>query len=352
MSDFVRRVIIVLAIAAGFVFGAWLLAHSGPMVLILFSALLAGVFFDAVAGWLSDRTPVHRKVWLVATVVLLVAASAAAVWWTKVSIEVNQEHLSQMGELVAQVRSNIREIPVLGDISTQRLLETAAGSLAGGLQGLGVVLSGLSSAVIVAVAGFFVAWNPQLYSRPALALIPPRARRKAADVTREAVSQLRSWLVGRIFTMVAVGVLTGVGLFAIGLPLAGHLGLVAGLFSFVPYIGPFASVIPAILVVGATGWQWTLLAGVLGVYAGAQFLEGNFVTPLVQQHQVSVPPAALLLFQVLMGIIGGIPGVIVSTPILVVVIVLVKRLHVERVRTELVLADTAGPGTAASPSPD
>lgn len=137
------------------------------------------------------------------------------------------------------------------------------------------------------------------------------------------------WLVGRFASMAAVGVLTTLALSAIDMPLALVLGVIAGLFSFVPYIGPISSAVPAILI-GLTESPW-MAVYVVVIYAVIQFLEGNFITPLIQRRAVSLAPAVLLFSQFAMAVFYGLFGVLLATPLAIVLIVLVQMLYVQDV---------------------
>jgi predicted PurR-regulated permease PerM len=69
---------------------------------------------------------------------------------------------------------------------------------------------------------------------------------------------------------------------------------------------------------------------VLILYVVVQQLEGNLFQPLIQERAVSMPPAVLVLSLVAFGALFGFPGLIVATPVMAVVIVLVKELYVKR----------------------
>ena len=84
--------------------------------------------------------------------------------------------------------------------------------------------------------------------------------------------------------MVLVFVLTGLGLWAIGVPAALALALLAGLAEFVPIVGPIVAAAPALLIALSAGWQtalWTLL-----LYLAIQQVEGTLIQPLVQHRVV------------------------------------------------------------------
>jgi predicted PurR-regulated permease PerM len=126
--------------------------------------------------------------------------------------------------------------------------------------------------------------------------------------------------------MMLVFVLTGLGLWAIGLPAALALALLAGLAEFVPLIGPVVAAIPALLIALAEGWQtalWTLL-----LYLAIQQVESNLIMPLVQHRVVSLPPAVALFAVVAFGLLFGSLGVLFATPLAVVIFVAVKKLWV------------------------
>ncbi|MBW3599182.1 MAG: AI-2E family transporter, partial [Planctomycetes bacterium] len=119
----------------------------------------------------------------------------------------------------------------------------------------------------------------------------------------------------RLASMAVVGVLTAVGLLVLGVPLALGLAILAALLSFVPFLGPVVSAVPAVLV--AFVESPTLALWVVGLYGAVQLVETYLVTPFIQQRAVSLPPSALLAAQILMGIMGGILGILLATPLAV-----------------------------------
>jgi predicted PurR-regulated permease PerM len=187
----------------------------------------------------------------------------------------------------------------------------------------------LSDVAVILIIGIFGAAQAGLYTRGALHLVPSALNDRAKSLLQTLGHALRWWLVGRLASMAIVGVMTTLGLWLIGIPLALSLGLLAGILSFVPYIGPLVSVIPALLVALLEGPQMILY--VLVIYVGVQLLESNLITPLVQRRAVSLPPVALLVAQFLLGIAAGLFGVLVATPLAVVIIVLVQVLYVHGV---------------------
>jgi predicted PurR-regulated permease PerM len=138
---------------------------------------------------------------------------------------------------------------------------------------------------------------------------------------------LQLWFLGQFADMVVVAVLTGAGLYLLGVPLALTLALIAGLLNFVPYIGALAGAVPALAVAVAQSPQTALYVAIL--FAVVQTLEGNVVAPLVQKRTVDLPPALTILSQTILGTLFGIMGLILATPLAAAAMVAVRMVYVE-----------------------
>jgi predicted PurR-regulated permease PerM len=132
---------------------------------------------------------------------------------------------------------------------------------------------------------------------------------------------------GQLMTMASVGILIGIGLTLLGVPLSGTLGLIAAVLSFIPSLGPFLSVIPAIilgLTQGPIMGLWVCL-----LYLGVQTLEANVITPLIQRRAINLPPAFVLGSELLMGLLLGGAGLAFATPLAAVLLVLINMLYIQ-----------------------
>ena len=160
-----------------------------------------------------------------------------------------------------------------------------------------------------------------------LKLIPPSGRSRAAQVLDKLNEGLLGWLLGTIVSMVLVGILSWVGLSLLGARLAGILALFAALITFIPNLGPVLALIPALLFALLDGPGQAL--NVFLLYGGIQFVESNLITPLVQKRLNDIPPALLLIVQIIVGGFAGTLGLIMAAPLLVIVMVLVQMLYQE-----------------------
>jgi predicted PurR-regulated permease PerM len=199
----------------------------------------------------------------------------------------------------------------------------------------------LSLLTIVLIGGLYLAAQPTLYATGLLRLIPPSARTRSAE-TLDAISvSLKNWLKGQALGMLFVGVATGLGLWLVGVPAAWAIGLVAGLAEFVPYLGVLVAGIPAVVLGFGQGTEtglWTVL-----VLIAVQQLQGNLVMPLVQNKMVDLPPAVTIFGIIAAGILFGVAGILLATPLTIVVLVLIRRLYLHEDKQEVLASADAPP---------
>ena len=328
--DWTRRALLLAAV----VLLALLLGFAVEVLLLGFAGALLAVLLRAVSDPLSRRTGLSPRWALVVTLGLILLLFGGAGWLIAPDLaEQTQELSEQLPQALQDVRGQLAQYSW-----GAKLIEEAdqAGKLASGsadswlsrLAGFfTVTAAALVNAVVVLFVGLYLAFQPSLYVRGFLGLIPPPRRRRAAEVLDAVGHTLRWWLIGKAFSMLVIGVLTTLGLWLLGIPLALSLGLIAGLLSFIPNVGPILSVIPAALLGLMQSPQVALY--VLLLYVGIQVVESNLLTPLVEQRTVYLPPALTLLAEVLFAVLIGGLGLLLAAPLTATALVLVKMLYIE-----------------------
>ncbi|MGI4880575.1 MAG: AI-2E family transporter, partial [Janthinobacterium lividum] len=181
---------------------------------------------------------------------------------------------------------------------------------------IGGAAGAIGSLVLIVTFGIFIAIDPRLYER-GVVWLTPQPKRAALRATIEAMGKmLRRWVAGRIVLMLFEGTLIFLGLSLVGAPLPLLLGLVAGLFAFIPNLGAIASGI-LIVTIGFSGGVTTGLWTV-GVYLVVQVAD-NFINPLIEKRAVDLAPAVVLAAQLLFGVLFGLLGVTLADPIIALV---------------------------------
>jgi len=193
----------------------------------------------------------------------------------------------------------------------------------------GGLLGGIANAVLIVVIGIYLAADPISYRMGVLRLLPPARRARADEMLGETASALRKWLTAMSLDMLFLGTITGIGLWLVGVPLYFALGVLSGLSVFVPYLGPLVATVPGLLLALSVSPQLALYA--LIVYVVTQQLEGNISLPLLQRWTVQMPPALMLLAIVGFGLLFGLWGVLLATPLAVATITIIRMAYVEDV---------------------
>jgi predicted PurR-regulated permease PerM len=143
----------------------------------------------------------------------------------------------------------------------------------------------------------------------------------------ESGTTLQRWLLGQLISMATIGTLTTLGLWIVGCPVPVALGILAGLFAFVPVIGFLFAFVPTILIALSEGGQVALAATL--VFLVVQQLEEQLVHPMAQKWATALPPALGLLSLAAAGALFGLPGLIFGCPLTVVIMRLVQLLYIE-----------------------
>jgi len=221
------------------------------------------------------------------------------------------------------------------------------GNVLGRVTGLAsTTLGALVNVVVVAVIGLYLAAQPDLYSGGIKRLFPFKYRARAGEVFGVLDEALWRWLLGRMGLMLSNGLLTALGLWLLGVPLALTLGLLAGLLNFIPNFGPFIAAVPAILIALLQGPRQALYVALL--YFVLQTIDGYVFTPLVDRKSVELPPVLAITAQVLLGFAFGFIGLLLASPLTATMMLLVKMLYVEDVLGDPIMRESnvGAPDTA------
>jgi predicted PurR-regulated permease PerM len=335
-----RATVVVLATMAG----AYLLWLLVDLLLLLFACALVSLILLTVTNWVRLRTKLPFAAALAVSVLGLIALLGGAFYFFGTTMQAEFTELAQrLPAAWASVQARLQATPI-GASLLQRAEalapsgQTVVNAATTVLTTIGGALSGL---VLVLIGGLYLAAQPTLYAGGVLRMLPAAARAQTAETMDAITVSLKNWLKGQALGMLFVGVGTGLGLWLVGVPAAWAIGLVAGLAEFVPYLGVILAGLPAIILGFGQGTDtglWTI-----GVLIAVQQLQGNLVMPLLQNRMVDLPPAVTIFGIIAAGILFGAPGVLLATPLTIVVLVLIRRLYLKEDKHEVLESAEAPP---------
>ena len=324
---FPRRVLLV-TVAVAVVL---LLSQLAAVVILVFAGIVVATVLRGIARqferWL--KLPPRLSVALSA---LLVIGAFAAVGWVA-----GDALASQFAALREQLPRAWKALTgwLDGMFLGRQLLHVvrdawdsgfSASQLAGAA---GVTLGSVGTLLLMLVLGAYLAAEPRVYVRGAVHLVPRSQRPRFEAALNAAGDGLSRWLLGQAVSMLFLGGTTALGLALLGMPLAGVLGLITGVFGFVPFFGAVAAGVLAVLLGFVEGPQMALHVALL--FVAIQQMEEYLLQPIVQRWAVKLPPVLGLSATVMFGILFGPLGVMFATPLVVVVMILVQKLYVEDV---------------------
>lgn len=314
----IARILRTTALLAGVAALLWTIDDA---VLVIFLAVLLATMLRGLGRQLHRVTGLNITAAVIITFAILVAIIGSIGSWVS-------------PRLVAQTHQLWGELSGHLHVWWSKMNDLDFAGLSGGAGGTSLIrlvasstISFLGALVVVTATAVYLAIDPEIYVEGVVHLLPIWYRQKGRSVLIEMGAAMQDWLLGQFVNMIAIGLLVGGGLALLGVPLALVLGVVAGLFTFVPYLGTIISAIPALLVAFTAGLRETLW--VIGLFLVAHGVEGYLIAPLVQRRTVRLPPALTVTAMIVLTAIFGMTGVLIATPLVAVVMIGTARIYVE-----------------------
>jgi predicted PurR-regulated permease PerM len=347
-SDLVRAALVVVATLVGL----QLLWAARFFVLTAFLGVLIGLAAGSAVDWLLLRTRLQRPLAAALVVFGSVTGLVLLAFWIGPTLATQSTELREkLPEAVMKFEVWMaREQPAVLDLIAppDTMVASGADSIAASSGGgrlvramashapaisgfaFGVLQSTVlvfAAAVLVMFLALYIATDPGVYRRGMLLLVPEHRRERMGELLTALGGALKTWFATQLIAMLVIGVVTTIVLSLIGVRAAVPLGVLAGIFEFIPNVGPTLSAIPAILMGFADSPRMALI--VVGVYWVIQFLENNLLIPYLMREQLDLPPALTLVTQVVMASVFGFLGLFVAIPLLATIVVMVRMLWVD-----------------------
>jgi predicted PurR-regulated permease PerM len=181
-------------------------------------------------------------------------------------------------------------------------------------RGLGSMLTVVGYVVLTPVLTFYLLRDWDRITATLRDLVPLPRKDGVVSFFGRYDRLLGRYLRGQITVAIAIGTITGLGLWIARFPYAGTLGLVVAIFSVVPYLGLLLSLIPALLIALVSGSVGLSLIKVAVVYGVAQGLEGAVISPRIVGDSVGLHPVWVVLALALGGFYFGFVGLLIGVP--------------------------------------
>ncbi len=322
----------------------WLAGRVAEVLLFLFLAVLIAVYLDALTAFLAAKAKLnHRVAFALALLITLAALAGIGALLVPPVVEQTRQLLSKLPDYAAAWKQRLalllQQFPALQALVTPEsqsqmvssALDQAQGFIGGLLPKVFNIAQGFIDVASILVMGLYLALHPSVYRDFIVSVTPPRHRDATRAVLTALGETLRSWLLAQMLTMAVLGALSAFGLSLLSVPYALTFGMFTGLAAIVPFFGTLVStLVPALFVLGGPGGAvGALFVVLLGV--AVHLIEGNVVAPIIMQRGVHLPPVFSIMAVLIAGTLLGPLGLLIAVPALCVVMVLVRKILIERV---------------------
>lgn len=334
--SFLRRVVLGTFLAAMVLLLMAAVWASGQVVLLLLLSMLLALFLRELSRRLRRTLPVSPAWSVLIVSFTLLCLGGMTLWLMAPEITAQAEGLvSHLPESWAQIQQRwghhpagkwlLRAQAEMPDAPMGALMSRATGIF-------NSVLGAGGGLLFVFFMSLYLALDPHRYKNGVLLLFPAPRRSRVEEIMDATAERLWQFLVAQGASMLVVFVMTTFGLWMIGMPVYLALGLLAGLLTFIPYLGPLLSFLPALLVAAASNGASVLSVTLL--YGTVQLLESYLITPMMQRKIADLPPALTILVQGALGLYSGVLGVLLAAPLTAAGMVIVKMAYLEDVLQE------------------
>lgn len=314
-----------------------LVGYAATFFFLVFGGIIVSVVISGLSEFVSSKTSLGYGMSMGLVMLLLIALIGGTIWALAPTVSRQADELAQsLPASVERLKGHLSQSE-WGKKLLEGIPEKPGQIFSSNGRGMGVLsqitgifsstLGGLVNVLIVIITGIYLASSPDIYRKGFVKLFSPSYRHRLLGVMDQCYTTLKNWFISRSITMTVVAVVTGVGLALLGIPFPIVLGIIAGILNFIPNLGPYIALAPALLVALPQGTNYVIY--VFALYMGVQSLEGYILTPLLDKKFVSVPPALLLFGQVLLGILVGLAGVLFASPLIAVLLVIIQELYIK-----------------------
>jgi len=305
------------------------------VLLILFGAVVLAVALDVPITWLRQKFSLNRPTALVLVLSFLLAMGTLLSWVLLPEV-IEQVNLLQriIPALPEQLNNLVRQVPALQNLERELLSKASLERMQPlGQQLLGFAggaANGTIQTLLMALLAVLFALDPRSHQRLLIAATPNFYRPRIQLVMGESREALGGWLAGMTLSAVAVFLTTWAGLALLKVPLALLSALACVVLTFdatsCPTLGTLLPMGVALLLVSPGKMVQVLILRLI-----LQQLEAFVLTPFLLSRTVNLLPTVALVSQLSLGVLLGLPGVLLALPLVVVLQVLGRELLVHDV---------------------
>ena len=339
-----RNILVTIIIALGLLF-IWEIRGT---LMLTFAAVILVVLFTMPVRLLMQRFKMNRFLsillsvigfFVILTLMALLVFPTIGAQFSTLATETVPNGIEQLQASITR-ENLIAWFPFLEGVITgdsTELINQVISQVSDALGRLGgtilPVVGGVANTILSVLIIFFLSMyllaEPELYVNGIIRLTPKWYRARMQIILQRVDSTLRVWLSVTAVSMIVVGVGTGLGLAALGIPEWAALGVLAGALSFIPNFGPIVALVPSVaaaITQNSGNVIWTIV-----IIYGVSFFQSQVLSPVLASERMNMPAILVLLGQIIFGFFFGFLGLMLAVPLSACVAALVDEIYVKDV---------------------
>ena len=312
----------------------WLGGFFAEISMILLLAFLLSFILNPFVDYLEQHS-IRRTAATIATF-LGVGALLGIALWVAVPLFIGQlklladmmKHVNMEQQLLAIGQEIEHRVPFLKAVDVARTVNAAANDFMDGvLSNISKIFSLLMLLAIVPFVSFFIVLDGRRSLKALIEKVPNRYFEITLNLVHRLGHELAGYIRGWLLDSFIVGIMMIIGYFIIGMNYAFVLGFVAGITNLIPYVGPVAGVVPAVIVAVLQGGNSTLVVNIIILTLIVQLIDNIAVQPWAFATSVNMHPLAVLIIVLIGNEFGGIIGMLLAIPIATIIKVTAKQAY-------------------------
>lgn len=336
-----KRLNFIISITIGLVILFYVLSKLKWLFIYFSIALMLAYFFDPLYRYL-----IHKKVPKVLAIIVVFGIIIALLILTIVFL---------IPSVISQLNVLYREIPnfienyqnlilsikpqlskFINPVDVEILLKENLSELQKGILGfsqtiiiyLSNIVSSITFGIVIIPLILFYLMRDMVIFKENLYIFVSKGNKKEFKEVLEKIDHIVSGFIrGRIIVCFIVGTLIGIGLYFLNLKFALIIGIVSGIFNFIPYLGPIVGVVLALIF--ALGQPWWILLMIVVLFVLVNQLEAIYLNPNILGKELGLHPLTVILSMLICGLLLGILGILVAVPLAAILKVLAIRYLVQ-----------------------
>ena len=336
-----KRMNFIISMTIGLVVLFYVLSKLKWLFIYFSFALMLAYFFDPLYKFLLNKKA--PKVLAIIIVFGIIIALLILTIFFLIPSVINQlnilykeipKFIENYQNMILSIKPQLSKFIDPADVETllkENLSELQKGVL-GFSQSIIIYLSNIVSSitfgiVIVPLILFYLMRDIFKFKENLYIFVSKKNKKEFKEVLEEIDNIVSGFIRGRIIVCFIVGTLIGIGLYFLNLKFALIIGIISGVFNFIPYLGPIVGVILALIFALGSPW-WTLLMIVV-LFVLVNQLEAIYLNPNILGKGLGLHPLTVILSMLICGQLLGILGVLVAVPLAAILKVLAIRYLVQ-----------------------